>query len=222
MKDVFTGRGLPGVVGKRIMVNLFKTIIILILLLFTGKNYAQDIVTVFSETFDNATTTQPWAPNYSMGFWKTASLATVSGKGKALRFDYKKGEKGSQHGCGNYKIYLDSAYKELYLSWEYYIPSDFDYGFADGYGGGKFFGGFSGGQVTKIPNNDKTDNDGWMSMFMFQNGYYATYNYFKNTVYSSLGWPNGQKVANLVKGQWRRITIRAKMNDGDQANGYFE
>jgi hypothetical protein len=192
------------------------------LLFFTKPVLAQSVVTVFSENFDNATSTQPWSPYFSSGWWNSnTTLESISGKGKVLRTNFPSGTVGDSHGFGNYRIPLDSAYKELYLSWEYFLPSTFDLGYADGLGGGKFFGGFAGGSMTAIPNNDATDVDGWVSMFIFQNGNYRTYNYFKGTSYSG-GWPTGSLVTDLIKGQWRRITIRMKINDGDQSNGIFE
>lgn len=200
-------------------------LIILSLSLFIGaiQSMGQTKV-VFSENFDNATSLQPWAPYYSTGWINksTNSLTSVSGRGKVFHVNFAANSVGTDHGLGNYRIPLDSAYKELYLSWEYYVPTNFDFGFGDGIGGGKFFGGFSGGSMTAIPNTDATDVDGWVSMFMFQNGYFSTYNYFKGSSFSSGGWPLGNRVASIVKGQWRRITIRLKVNDGDQANGLFE
>lgn len=221
-EQIISLRELPCVTRKTAKSFYSKIFLLSLSLIFFSRVYSQNAVTVYSATFDNANISQPFGPNYNKGFFKSAKLVSVSGRGQVLQFDFKAGERGSQHGIGNYKVFLDSAYRELYLSWEYFIPSFFDYGFGDGTGGGKFFGGFSGGSVTKIPNNDATDNDGWLSMFMFQNGYYATYNYFKSSTFTKDGWPYGQKVANLVKGKWGRITLRAKINDGDQANGIFE
>jgi hypothetical protein len=180
---------------------------------------------VFSESFDNSTSLQPWAPYFSSGWFCEGPLNVLqpeTGRGNVLRVNFPAGCVGSESGMGNYRISLDSAYRELYLSWEYFIPADFDYGWADGKGGGKFFGGFAGGSMTAIPNIDNTDTDGWASIMMWQNGYYSTYNYFKGSSYTSGGWPNGSRIADLVKGSWRRVTIRMKINDGDQANGLFE
>ena len=185
----------------------------------------QSVITVFSENFDNATSTQPWSPYFSSGWFSKEPLNTlqnVSGKGKVLQVNFPANTVGSEAGIGNYRIPLDSAYKELYLSWEYFLPANFDFGWADKLGGGKFFCGFAGGSMTAIPNTDATDVDGWVSILMFQDGYSTTYNYFKGSSFSSGGWPYGERVATIVKGQWRRMTIRLKINDGDLSNGLFE
>jgi hypothetical protein len=79
--------------------------------------------------------------------------------------------------------------------------------------------------MTAIPNNDATDNDGWVSMFVFQKDgvSFTTYNYFKGTEYEpGTGWPYGSIVANISKGQWVRVTIRLKINDPDKSNGIYE
>lgn len=188
----------------------------------TGCLYAQSTI-VFSENFDNATSIQPW-PYYSTGWINksTNSLQSVSGRGKVLHVNFPAGTVGTDHGLGNYRIPLDSAYKELYLSWEYFLPTYFDFGMADGHGGGKFFGGFAGGSMSVIPNIDDTEVDGWASILMFQYGYFSTYNYFKGTTYNTGGWPLGSRVTDLYKGEWRNITVRLKINDGDNANGIFE
>ena len=186
---------------------------------------SQSIKVVFSENFDNSSSLQPWSPYFSSGWFCKEPLNAIepeAGKGNILKINFPAGSIGSQSGIGNYRIPLDSAYKELYLSWECFVPSNFDFGWADGKGGGKFFGGFAGGSMTAIPNNDATDLDGWASILMWQDGYYSTYNYFKGNPYTADGWPNGSYIAAITKGQWKRYTIRLKMNDGDQANGIFE
>jgi hypothetical protein len=173
---------------------------------------------VWSENFDAATKPQAW-PYFSKGWFDDRNtLQNVTGRGKVLQVYHGQGNVGSSSGIGNYRIPLDKGYKELFLSWDVYVPADFDL-----FKGGKFFGGLAGGSSTAIPNNDKTDTDGWVSMFLFnQNGNYSTYNYFKGALYNSSGWPYGTHVANITKGQWQNITIRLRVNDGDKANGLLE
>jgi hypothetical protein len=184
------------------------------------KAFSQGPVIVFSENFDNATSTQPWAPDFAQGWFSDKNeLETISGKGKVLRVNFATGTVGSGSGLGNYRIPLDSSYKELYLSWEYFVQPDF------AGGGGKFFAGFAGGSVPNIPKKFDDNTDGWASMFLFQKDgvSYSTYNYFKGTEYEpGTGWPYGAIMTNIVKGQWKRITMRLKVNDGDQSNGILE
>ncbi|HEX2394931.1 MAG TPA: fibronectin type III domain-containing protein, partial [Bacteroidales bacterium] len=202
--------------------KLILTVLFGIILNWYNIGFGQSAITVFSENFDNATSTQPWAPYFSSGWFSPLNtLQSESGKGKVLYVNFPAGTVGSESGIGNYRIPLDSAYKELYLSWDYYVAPNFDFGWADNHGGGKFFGGFTGGSNTAIPNNDATDVDGWASIFMFQDGWSSTYNYFKGSTFSG-GWPNGSRVATIVKGQWRRMSLRLKINDGDLSNGIFE
>jgi hypothetical protein len=173
---------------------------------------------VWSENFDAATKPQPW-PYFSKGWFDDRNtLQNVTGRGKVLQVNHGQGNVGSGSGIGNYRIPLDKGYKELFLSWDVYVPADFDL-----FKGGKFFGGFAGGSSTAIPNNDKTDTDGWVSMLLFnENINYSTYNYFKGSMYNPYGWPYGTHVANITKGKWQNITIRLRVNDGDNANGLFE
>ena len=209
----------------RSQIRTISIILMVVLFNVSLPVVGQSVITVFSENFDNATSTQPWSPYYSSGWFSKEplnALQAVSGKGKVLHVNFPAGTVGVEHGLGNYRIPLDSAYKELYLSWEYFLPANFDFGWADKLGGGKFFGGFAGGSMTAIPNTDATDVDGWVSILMFQDGYSTTYNYFKGSSFSSGGWPYGERVATIVKGQWRRMTIRLKINDGDLSNGLFE
>lgn len=201
-----------------------RYILLLVLFLNALPGYGQSVITVFSENWDNASSTQPWK-YFSSGWFHDDPLNTLqneTGKGKVLKVNFPNGTIGTTAGFGNYRIPLDSAYKELYLSWEYFIPSTFDYGYADGQGGGKFFASFAGGSMTAIPNSDNTEVDGWVSILLFQNGTYSTYNYFKGSSFDPYGWPNGDRIAALHKGEWRRVTIRMKVNDGDLSNGLFE
>ncbi len=211
--------------------NFFGSRFMLRLIFITGMclnvvhSSGQSAITVFAENFDQTTSLQPWAPYYSFGWFRGSPhnvFQEESGRGKALRVNFAAGTIGAESGFGNYRIPLDSAYKELYFSWEYFVPSFFDYGFADGLGGGKFFGGFTGGSMTAIPRNDAIDDDGWESILIFKNGSYSTYDYFKGSRYTSDGWPLGNHVTDIVKGQWRRITLRLKINDGDLSNGILE
>jgi hypothetical protein len=210
----------------RALVDVFRRVIFFIpLLLSLSVGNAQTSVVVFSENFDDATSTEPWDPYFSSGWYSSSPLNVLeyeSGRGQVLTVNFPAGTVGASSGLGNYRIPLDSAYKELYLSWEYFVPSIFNYGWGDGTGGGKFFGGFAGGSMTAIPNDDATDLDGWASIVMWQNGTYSTYNYFKGTTFSPDGWPYGSIIAPIEKGKWHRLTIRLKMNDGDLANGLFE
>jgi hypothetical protein len=209
--------------GKMLCLKVIPVFVVFLLLEI--QTFSQDSKVVFSENFDNTSSTEPWSPYFSDGWFYASplnNLTAVSGRGNVLKVNFPAGAVGSSCGFGNYRIPLDSAYKELYLSWEFFVPSDFDYGFADGLGGGKFFGGFAGGSMPAIPNNDATEVDGWASIFLFQNGFYSTYNYFKGSSYDPSGWPSGDRVANINKGQWQKVTIRLKINDGNQSNGIFE
>ncbi len=206
--------------------NLCRFLIVLTLLVCIPLYVeSQSVNIVFSENFDQTSSLQPWSPYFSSGWFRENPyniLQAESGKGQVLKVNFFAGSIGSESGIGNYRIPLDSSYKELYFSWEYFIPSFFNYGFDDGNGGGKFFGGLAGGSMMPIPNDHTSYMDGWASMLLFHNGTYATYNYFKGTTYTSDGWPAGHQITSLVKGQWRRVTIRLKINDGDLANGIFE
>jgi hypothetical protein len=114
---------------------LLRSFIVLTSILLFNTGFAQNPVVVFSENFDNATTTQPWAPNFSQGWFSDKNtVETVANKGKVLRVNFATGTVGTSSGLGNYRIPLDSSYKELYLSWEYFVPTDL------AGGGGKFFG----------------------------------------------------------------------------------
>jgi hypothetical protein len=183
-----------------------------------------NFILVFSESFDHATDPQAW-PYRSMGWWNTTNntlVADVPGHGNVLNLNFPAGTVGSQSGIGNYKIPLDSAYKELYFSWDYYIPNGFDWGDSDGIYGGKFFGGLAGGKMPNIPHDANDLTDGWATMNMFENGFCQTYNYFKSTEYSGGLWPNGDYLTTTPLGVWKTLTIRVKVNDPNESNGIFE
>lgn len=182
-------------------------------------------VIVFSENWDNTYSLQPWSPNYGEGWFNTSpinELIPVDGRGKSLKMNTVPGDVGSSSGIGNYRIYLDSLYKELYLSFEYYLSPNFSYGFTGSNGGGKLFGGFSGGNMFDIPRTEIDTSDGWGLAMIFQNGYYYTYPYLWNSWYSYGGFPGGNQLAQLVRGEWREITLRLKINDPYKENGIIE
>jgi hypothetical protein len=184
--------------------------------------FAQDPKIVFSENWDTATSANPW-PYHSAGWWSYHnSVVSVAGHGKVLHSFFPEGTIGAGSGMGNYKIPLDSSYQEMYLSWDYYIPGDFDWGESDGITGGKFFGGLAGGKMPNIPHNSSDLTDGWASMFMFEAGIFHTYNYFKSSEFDPNGWPLGANISSTPKGVWKTVTIRVKVNNPNQSNGIFE
>jgi hypothetical protein len=120
-------------------------------------SFSQDPVIVFSENFDTTLSVDPW-PYHSQGWISSGMcLKTEEEQGNVLTIRYSKGEVETKPGLGNYRIPLESAYKELYLSFEYYLPEDFDFGFGDNRGDGKLF---AGGSMANIPHNFTVDNDG--------------------------------------------------------------
>lgn len=196
--------------------------IILILLMQYGLVQSQETVVVWSENWDNATSTQPWTYS-SFGWWNSnVTLVSEPNHGKVLKIFHPAGSVGSQSGIGSYMIPLDSSYKELYLSWDYYVPIDFDYGYQDGFGGGKFFGGFCGGLKITPGLVPISPNEGWNVKINWGEGTLATYDYIKGGQYDPNGYPLGDQVAQIIKGSWHNLTIRLKMNDGDQSNGLLE
>ena len=186
-------------------------------------------VIVWSENWDSATKADNW-PYYSFGWWNHdyTTLASSSGHGNVLKVTFPSGTVGSESGFGNYRIPFDSTYKELYLSFDYYIPGDFDYGYADGKGGGKFFASLTGGSMVVIPHRDNPNYDqGWAGIFLFQEDRYTEYNYFWNHdwFYDSnvdAYWPSGSVMTSLVKNQWHKITLRIVVSDPGKENGIFE
>ena len=189
--------------------------------------YAQDPVVVFSEDFDKATNAQAW-PYRSFGWWSTSTiyLTSVPEHGKVLHVLFPKGTVAGQSGLGEYKIPLDSSYREIYFSWDYFLQSGFDWGDSDNHAGGKFFGGLSGGKNLIIPHNTNDSTDGWGSMNVWENGYFHTYNYFKNNKWYYFGtnsaWPWGENLTTTPIGVWKNITLRMRMNDPYKTNGIYE
>lgn len=207
-------------------VTIFNSIVVLFLLVWGGISaMAQNgEVVVFSENWDNSTELEPWKPNITSGWFQEYpknQIVSQSGKGNVLKVNFDAGDISGMAGMGNYRVYLDSMYKELYFSWEYYLDPNFDYGFTDGEGGGKFFGGFSGGNHTNVPYVASDTSVGWTYFMMFHDGEYFTYPYFYNHEYWD-GYPAGNNIAPIVKGTWREITIRLRVNDPNMANGFVE
>jgi hypothetical protein len=182
-------------------------------------------VVVFSENWNDSYSLEPWAPNYASG-WFTGNpknqVVPYSNHGNVLRVNFASGDiGGGVAGIGNYRIYLDSMYRELYFSWEYYLDPAFDYGYADTDGGGKFFGGLSGGNRTNVPRVPSDTSIGWTYFMMFHNGDYFTYPYFYNHEYWD-GYPSGNEIAPIYRGEWREVTIRLRVNEPNKANGFVE
>ena len=188
-------------------------------------------VIVFSENWDNTNEARPW-PYFVEGWWNDQynGVVNVGGShGKVLRVNLPKGTVGSGSGMGS-RAFLANSYKELYLSFDYYIQNGFDYG-----GGGKFFGGLGGGREPTVP-HQTVNEGGWNSMQMFKSGKILTYNYFDNTntpdqwfydpnaagLPNGGYWPNGNTPTTLVQGQWHNYAVRIKMNDPGQDNGIYE
>jgi hypothetical protein len=207
--------------------SLYVGVLFLTFIFVTGITdlFAQSPeVIVFAQNWDNTYSTQPWYPNFSSGWFLNSpknQLVAEDGKGNSLKINFAKDDLHSAAGIGNYRIFLDSLYKELYLSWEYYLPANFDFGYADGNGGGKFFGGLCGGNMFNIPRVDVDTNDGWGMMMLFQNGDAYTYPYLYNAEYWG-GYPAGYKLTSIVRGQWRELTLRLKVNDPNKQNGIVE
>jgi hypothetical protein len=208
--------------------SFFNTLFLLVLVILINGLMpvaAQNSeVVVFSENWNDSYLLEPWKPNNSAGWFLTSpknQLVAQENRGNSLRVNFDAGDLGSASGMGNYRIYLDSMYKELYISWEYWLTADFDFGYADGNGGGKFFGGVSGGNMYDIPRTAIDTADGWAYFMMFQNGSYYTYPYFYNAEYWG-GYPAGYKITALTRGEWREITVRLKVNDPQVANGIVE
>jgi hypothetical protein len=188
-------------------------------------SYSQ-IIPVYIETLDNQSDPRPGYPNFTYGTFDGSqnTLVTVSGRGKVLKCFHNAGDVASASGMSNHKVWFDSCYTELYISFDFKYDSAFDCGYADGSGGSKIFAGFLGGSQINIPHGGAYDtSSSWATGQMLQNMTLNDYSYVKNPEnYDAGGWPSGAVIDSLKPGEWHNMAMRLKMNDLGDSNGLQE
>jgi hypothetical protein len=197
---------------------------------------------VWAETFEslpnllNATVKQYWQTNQS--FWVDGGgndifLYNEGGShGKVMqayiREDHYAGGNDGGFAC---TIPMDTAYNEMYLSWDMYVDPLFDGESKSGYYSGKILFGFQGGNNVFNPSCwcpvgsntngvDSTINGhGWCN-----NGVWGSGNTWRPYAYDqNHDGSNGQiELGFGTKGQWVHVTTRIKLNTPGQRDGLIE
>ena len=140
--------------------------------------------------------------------------------GRVLQIHYPLNTFGNENGGAQFKVYLDQAYDDLYLAYDFHLRPDFMF-----VRGGKL-PGFAGGDANtggEIPDG----TDGWSARMMWrESGNLVQYVYHPDMP-ASMGedffYQNADaSPVSISTGVWHTVVHRIKMNAPGSSNGVMQ